>query len=301
MQENANTLKKYIPSLHWYGLKNQYHNWFFGDKPWLFGDKENYQSEGFLRGDFGISYKDKRPVSSVLWDAIGWTFPISLISIFLAYLIAVPIGVKSAVGKGTNSERIITTILFILYSLPSFWVATILIIYLCGGDYLDWFPPAVSLMNNPSDAGFFEVAGNTVYHLILPMVVWTYGSLAFISRQMRGGVLNVFNQDYIRTARAKGVKESTVIWRHAMRNSLLPIITLFAAVFPLAISGSFIIEFIFSIPGMGKISLEALVARNYPIVFTVMMFTAILTLIGTLVADLLYAMVDPRISYSKKK
>ncbi|MFN7015092.1 MAG: ABC transporter permease, partial [Bacteroidia bacterium] len=107
-------------------------------------------------------------------------------------------------------------------------------------------------------------------------------------------------QDYIRTARAKGLGEKNVIWKHAFRNSLIPIITLFASVFPLAISGSFVIEIIFSIPGMGKTTLEALVARNYPIVFTVMLLTAILTLIGNLVADVLYAVVDPRISFNKK-
>lgn len=301
MKEQANPYRKYIPSINWYGFSNQYHNWFFGDKPWFFGEKENYLSAGFLRGDFGISYQDRRPVSSILWDSIAWTFPISLLSILIAYSIAIPIGVFAAVKRGTKAEQAVSTTLFILYSLPNFWIATMLIIYLCGGDYLDWFPPAVSLMYNPPNAGFMEVAGNTAFHLVLPMIVWTYGSLAFISRQMRGGMLSVLNQDFVRTARAKGLKDSKVVWKHALRNSLLPIITLFAAVFPLAISGSFVIEYIFSIPGMGKVSFDALVARNYPVVFTVMMFTGILTLVGTLVADLLYAVVDPRISYSGRK
>ena len=116
---------------------------------------------------------------------------------------------------------------------------------------------------------------------------------------MRGGILGVFRQDYIRTARAKGLSENTVVWKHAFRNSLIPIITIFASLFPAAISGSFIIENIFSIPGMGKIALDALSGRDYPIVFTVMMFSAFLTLVGTLISDILYVIVDPRISFEK--
>lgn len=301
MIANKEAGNRYIPVLYWYGLKNQYHTWMFGDKPWFFGDNPNYTSAGFIRGDFGISYQDKRPVSSVLWDAISWTFWISLVSIIIAYLLAIPLGVNSAVNRGSKKDNIITTTLFILYSLPSFWVGTMLIIYFCGGDYFSWFPPAVSLMQHPFDAGFFEKGINVIYYLTLPIICWTYGSLAYLSRQMRGGMLSVLNQDFIRTARAKGLEKKTVVWKHAFRNSLLPIITIFAAIFPAIISGSIVLEFIFSIPGMGKVSLEALVSRNYPVVFTVMMFTAILTLVGMLVADLMYAVVDPRISYSEKK
>ncbi len=299
MVHNRSEFRKFIPSIHFYGTGNQYHRWMFGEAPWI-GEAKPGQSKGFMRGDFGISYQDKRPVSSVLWDAVRWTVLISVLSMIIAYVFAIPLGVTSAVKKGTKTERSITTSLFVLYSLPNFWIATMMIIFLCGGDYLDWFP-AFGLGTLPEDAPFWERFAETTYHLILPVACWTYGSLAFISRQMRGGMLNVIGQDYIRTARAKGLDENTVIWKHALRNSLIPIITLFANIFPLAISGSFVIESIFSIPGMGKVSLDALVARNYPIIFTVMMFTAILTLVGNLVADVLYAVVDPRISFSGKK
>ena len=187
-----------------------------------------------------------------------------------------------------------------LYSLPNFWIGTMLVIYLCGGDYFSWFP-APGADPIPDDAPFSYWITQTLYKSILPLFCWTYGSLAFISRQMRGGMLNVIGQDYIRTARAKGLDEKTVVWKHAFKNSLIPIITLFANVFPYAISGSFVIEFIFQIPGMGKLTLEALNARNYPVIFSSMMFTAILTMVGTLIADILYAVVDPRISFSQKK
>lgn len=281
---NSSPYTRYVPTVHWYGFENQYHRWI----------------SHFLVGDFGISYQDKRPVSSVIWDAVRWTLLLSLMSMILAYILAIPLGVLSAVRKGKRSERVITTFLFMLYSLPNFWIATMLIVFFCGGDYYDVFP-AFGLGNLPDDAPLFDRFWETSFHLVLPLFCLTYASLAFISRQMRGAMLNVIGQDYIRTARAKGLDEKDVVWKHALRNSLLPIITLFASIFPLAISGSFAIEQIFSIPGMGKISLEALISRNYPIVFTVMMFTAILTLVGNLVADILYAAIDPRISFSSKK
>lgn len=283
MISEKNPYSKYIPVIHFYGLNNQYHRWI----------------TGFLTGDFGISFQDKRAVSSVLYAALGKTIGISLLSLILAYLIAIPLGIHSAVKKGTQEEKTITTSLFLLYSLPNFWIATMLVVFLCGGDYLSWFPtPGAGPI--PDDAPFWYKLTEGTYRLILPLFCWTYGSLAFISRQMRGGILSSITQDYIQTARAKGLDEMQIIRKHALKNSMLPVITLFASIFPLAISGSFVIENIFNISGMGKLSLEALYARDYPIIFTVMMFTAILTMLGNLIADILYALVDPRISFTEK-
>jgi len=280
---NKNGWRKYIPKFHWYGFRNQYHHWLVG----------------FLHSDFGVSYQDMRPVRPIIWDAMKWTMGISFLSILLAYFIAVPLGVGAAVRKGSRGERITTTGLFMLYSLPNFWIATLLIIFFCGGDWFSWFP-APGAAPIPSDAPLMYHITQGLYRLILPLICWTYTSLAFISRQMRGGMLNVIGQDYIRTARAKGLPEKQVIWKHALRNSLLPVITLFANIFPLVISGSVVVEQIFSIPGMGQISYNALVANDFPVVFTDVMFAAMLTLVGTLVADILYAVVDPRISFTKQ-
>jgi len=284
IQVHATPYRKYVPAISWYGTANQYHRWL----------------SRFLQGDFGISYQDQRPVSSVIGDALPWTAGISLLSVILAYLIAIPIGIHAAVNKGRLSERIGTSSLFVLYSLPNFWIATMLVIFLCGGDWLHVFPgPGAAPV--PDDASLLVKIGTTSYRLILPLICWTYGSLAFISRQMRGGMLNVISQDYIRTARAKGLDEHTVIWKHALRNSLLPVITLFGEIFPLAVSGSVVLEHIFNIPGMGQLSYEALFSKNYPVIFAVLLITAFLTLLGNLVADIGYALVDPRISYSGKK
>ena len=281
MIQNQATYKTYLPSLHFHGLSNQYHDW----------------ATSFVVGDFGISYQDRREVSSVVWDALYWTFIISLISAILTYVISIPIGVRSALIRDTAEDKVTTVGLFVLYSLPNFWVATLLIIYFGGGDYFEWFP-AYGVGKLPETAPWYERLIDTSYHLILPVFCWTYNNFAFLARQMRTGMINVINQDYIRTAKAKGLGPQTVIWKHAFRNSLLPVITLFGNILPIMISGSVVLEMIFSIPGMGRLTLEAMFARNYPVVFTVVMFSAILTLIGYLLSDILYAIVDPRISYN---
>ncbi len=275
---------RYIPRIHWYGFNSQYHRWLFN----------------FLTGDFGISYQDQRPVKSSLIDAMKNTMSISLISIFLAYTLAIPLGIMTAVNKGTKKEKAVTTGLFILYSLPVFWIATLSVFFLCCGDYFCWFP-APGSAPIPEDAPLAYKLGEWLYRMVLPLFCLTYGSLAFISRQMRGGMIDVIGQDYIRTARAKGLDEKKVINKHALKNSLIPIITLFANVFPAAIAGSIVVEHVFNIPGMGKLSIDAIHARNYPVIFSTMMCTAILTMAGNLVADILYAVVDPRISFTSKK
>lgn len=281
----AQIWKVYIPSIHWYGTNNQYHRWLMG----------------LLQGDFGISYQDKRPIAQKLGEAVRWSLVINLISIVLAYLIAIPLGVTSAVHRGSLRDRSISLTLFMLYSLPSFWVGTMAIVFLCGGDYLGIFPPGgVQSTEHSADWSLIERLADWTYHLILPVIVYTYGSLAFLSRQMRTALLETIQQDYIRTARAKGLPQRLVIWKHAFRNSLIPIITLLASVFPSMISGSVILETIFSIPGMGFLSYGAMVARDYPTIIAVFTIGAVLTLIGILVADVLYAVVDPRISYTKR-
>ena len=253
----------------------------------------NEQSKGFLRGDFGKNFQLK-PVKDIIKNGMFWTILISTLSIILTYIISIPIGVYSARKKGKRADNMLSTFLFMLYSLPNFWVATLLILFL--GNYLGWFP-VFGLGDIPEGATALETASIRLYHLALPLFCWTYPSLAFLSRQMRGGMLNTLGQDFIRTARAKGLAEKTVIWKHGFRNSLLPIITLFANVFPRMVSGSIVVEVIFGIPGMGKTLLDAINNNDFPVVFTIVMLTALLTMIGYLIADILYSIVDPRIKY----
>ena len=202
MLVDKKTINRYIPTIYWYGLKNQYHQWI----------------SNFVVGEFGISYQDKRPVSSKIFDALKWSMILSILSIVIAYMVAIPLGVRSAVDKGKTSEKIITTGLFLLYSLPNFWVATMLIQYLGDGDGLGWFPTH-GLGELPETAPYWDRFFETAYHFILPLFCLTYASFAFISRQMRGGMLNVLEMDYIRTARAKGLKKQVVVWKHAFRQA----------------------------------------------------------------------------------
>ncbi len=187
-----------------------------------------------------------------------------------------------------------------LYSLPVFWIATLLQVFFTTPEYgMDWFPTA-GLSELPPTAPFWERLLDQTAHIFLPVVCLTYGSLAFISRQMRGGMLQVLDQDYIRTARAKGLPERRVIWRHAFRNALFPIITLIGSVFPSILAGSVVIEVIFGIPGMGKLTVDAIFARDWPVVFAVLMMASVLTVAGLLVSDMLYAWADPRVRFQKK-
>ena len=285
IKKNARPGLLYLPDIKWYGLDNQYHNWL----------------AGFLRLDFGISYYDSRPVADKMEDALFWTILINGMAILLAYLLSIPLGVFSAVWKDSLFDRSSTVILFILYSLPSFWIGTMLLVFFTTPEYgMDWFP-SIGLGNLPAEAPFWNRFWETASHLGLPVLCLAYGALAFISRQMRGGMLSVIRQDYIRTAWAKGLSSRTVIWKHAFRNSLFPIITLFASIFPAVFAGSVAIEVIFNIPGMGKLTIDAITQRDWPVVYTVLMLSAILTMAGILVADFLYAWADPRVSYSRNK
>jgi peptide/nickel transport system permease protein len=285
LNENPTYWKTYVPAFHLYGFENQYHRWLIK----------------LLQFDFGVSYGDKRPIADKMWEAIGWTFLISFISILLTYLISIPVGIYSARNRFTVKDNIITTVLFMLYSLPSFWVATILILLLCGGDYLALFPSnGVQDTLHDETWPLSQRLADWAWHLALPIFCFTYTALAFLSRQMRVGMLETLNQDYIRTARAKGLPENVVVWKHALRNSLIPIITQFSGIFPAMVGGSVILETIFSLPGMGFLSFNAVVLRDYPTIVAVFTLSGFLTLVGILVADILYAVVDPRISFSRK-
>jgi len=246
--------------------------------------------------DFGTSYTDQREVLDKIRERLPVSLTLSLVSIFLVYLIAVPIGVYSATHQYSVADKTITLFLFILYSLPNFWVATLLIMFLGGGDFLDVFPIYGLISDNYAELSLWGKVGDRLWHLVLPITCLTYVGLARISRFGRVGMLEAIRQDYIRTARAKGLSEKAVIFKHAFRNSIIPIVTLLAALLPAMLGGSVIIERIFSIPGMGQLAFESILNRDYPTIMAITSISALLTLIGILLADTCYALIDPRIS-----
>lgn len=292
LEEKSTKWKTYIPSIHFYGINNQYHQWLLGN---------GKDRKGILRGDFGKSYNDGQLIKNKIWDRIGISFALSIISILIAYLVSIPLGIYSAYKKDSTQDRAVSIMLFILYSLPSFFVGTLLLLWFSNPDNLYWFPE--SGIQNPItwDENWkwfqWQALEHRMPYLVLPLITYTYGSFAFLSRIMRIGMIEVVGQDYIRTARAKGLSEKVVILKHALRNSLLPIITVFAAVFPVSIGGSVIIEVIYTIPGMGLEIFTAIQNQDYPMIITFFTLAGFLTMVGYLVSDILYAVVDPRISY----
>jgi peptide/nickel transport system permease protein len=273
-------------TLRWNGSDNQYQLWMVD----------------LLKGDFGNSFQDQRPVLDKIAERVPITLTLALISEILAFVIAVPIGIYSAQKQRVNSklDKGVSATLFILYSLPVMWIGTMLIIFFGGGDFFAWFPNNGIHGNDYPFPSWWQNTTDLLWHIVLPIFCYTYGSLAFLSRQMRGSMLEVIRQDYIRTARAKGLSEKMVVYKHALRNSLIPIVTIMAGSLPALIGGSFIVETIFSIPGLGQLDFNAIIARDFPLIRGVFVITAVLTLVGILLADIVYSLVDPRIAFTKR-
>jgi peptide/nickel transport system permease protein len=245
--------------------------------------------------DFGSSLIDERPVRAVILEALPPTLLLTGTSLVCIYLAAVPLGILSAVHKGSRGDRVTSTVLFMLYSMPPFWVALLLVVLLGGGEFLSVFPIRGLASELPADAGLLARLGDVAWHLVLPVLCLTYPALARTSRFQRSATLEVIGQDYIRTARAKGLSERAVIVRHALKNSLLPVVTLLSVDLPWLIGGSVIIERIFTIRGMGMVTFEAILRRNYPVIMGVTTLVALVTMLAMLLGDLAIAWLDPRI------
>ena len=273
--------------------KSQFREFYNLDKPvivqffmWL---------KKIVRFDFGNSLIDGRPVIEKIGERLPATLLLGGISMLVIYLLAIPIGVSSAVKVNSPYDRIMTVVLFAGYATPGFWFALLLIMFF--GVHLEWLPISGMRPWYVEYYPFFDSLKDLVRRLILPVAATSLVSLAGISRYMRSGMLEVLRQDYIRTARAKGIKESRVIYKHALKNALLPIITIASMIIPSLIGGSFIIETIFGWPGMGRLGFEAIMNYDLYTVMGIGVISALLTLLGLVLADIMYAIVDPRIRY----
>ncbi len=247
-----------------------------------------------------IYFQQEKPIWPDLLDAIKVTVTLNLIVFGLIYLFAVPIGILSATYPNSSGDRVTTIGLFVLYSLPSFWAAEMLRIWFGDKSQAIWFPIMGLHSDDAASMTTWQWLLDSAHHVTLPILCMTYGGLAYISRQMRAGMLEVIRQDYIRTAEAKGAGKARVILIHALRNGLFPIITLFASLLPFLIGGSVIIETIFNIPGMGRFAFEGVLRREYDVVMTTLTLSAVLTLLGILVADVLYVLVNPQVTFENR-
>lgn len=245
--------------------------------------------------DFGNSFKDGRPALQKILERLPATVLLNVLSVLLMLVIAVPAGVYSAVRPYCFAERMLTVTVFICFSIPAFWAA--LLLMTVAGLWLGWLPVSGLVSFNFDELSLPAKMFDVAKHLILPLIVSTLGSFAVLSRYIRSGMMDVLKQDYIKTAYAKGLTEKQVILNHALKNALLPLITIIGLSVPGLIGGSFIIETIFSYPGMGRLGYDAVMARDYPVIMGIGVISAFLTLLGNIIADVLYFAADPRIRY----
>ncbi|HSO72995.1 MAG TPA: ABC transporter permease [Thermodesulfobacteriota bacterium] len=247
-----------------------------------------------VRLDLGRSFSpDGRPVWDKIRERLPVTISINLLAMVLILIIAIPIGVIAATHPHSWFDRGTTLFVFLGFAMPGFWLALLLMMLF--GVYLDWLPLSGLTSLFFDRLTIWGKIQDLARHLVLPISVSAFGGLAGMSRYMRGNMLEVIRQDYITTARAKGLAESTVIFKHAMRNALLPVVTILGLSVPGLIGGSVIFESIFAIPGMGQLFYSAVMSRDYPLVMGELVIGAVLTLCGNLLADISYALVDPRL------
>lgn len=275
-----------VPVFHWHGFDNQYHRWL----------------TNFVAGDWGESWFWRKPVWAALKFSFFSTLIINGLAILLAYLIAVPLGVAMARRRERAFDRVARWVLLLLFAMPVFWLGSLLVLMLATPDF------GIYIVKNGIVPESFQGSGRSFAgwcfsnfdKFILPIFTLSLHALAVLALQMRGGILENIGQDFIRTARAKGVGENAVYWRHAFRNALFPIITVFASVFPLIFTGSLVVEYLFQFPGLGMKTHEAFMKQDYPVLFAILMLAATFTILGNLIADLLYAWADPRVRFSKQ-
>lgn len=248
---------------------------------------------GVVTFDFGHSVIDRRPVRAVVLEKLPATFQLNLVAFLIAASLGVPIGLWSASRSGRLTERASAVGFFLLYSLPSFWVALMLIQFF--SVRLNVLPLFGMMSDQHEYLGAGARFGDRMKHLVLPALTLTYAQLAVFARFSKSAVTEVIRQDFITAARAKGAGNVAVMWRHAFRNALIPMITLLGLTIPYLLSGSVIVEKIFQWDGIGLLYYDAILARDYPVVMALTVVTAILTLLASVLADVLYAIADPRI------
>ncbi|MGA1866962.1 MAG: ABC transporter permease [bacterium] len=238
------------------------------------------------------SYKDNQPVLAKIYERFLNSLPLFVVATLLTWCLAFPLGIRAALHRGSLYDQSTTFLSYLLISLPSFFLAYILIIFTVKVFHI----PVIGLRTfGMESSAFLSQFNDRIWHLVLPSLLSATAGIAVLSRYVRGQMLETINQDYIRTAKAKGLPKETVYYKHALKNALLPFITMFGLILPGLIGGSVIIESIFAWPGMGRLGYEAILARDYPVILALNFISAVLVLLGTFISDVLYMFADPRI------
>jgi peptide/nickel transport system permease protein len=282
LKQNPTTEQLYKPKIHWFGTDNQYHYWL----------------SQFLKGNFG-SAKDDQTVSEKLKGPLSITFILSLFAIILAYIIGVPLGVFVATNRHTRLGQWAMRSIFAVYALPTFWLATLAAMFLTTHSYhLKLFPNVGLASDVPIGATIWQTLFLSAGHLILPILCMAIHPSTVIARQMQGAISDVLKKEYIQTARAKGLPQRRIVWHHAVRNALTPLITLLGQLIPTMIVGAFAIELVFNLQGMGRTTIDAIFSKDWSVVFAVLMLLSLVILMSNLLVDILYRWFNPRVRFS---
>ncbi len=254
-------------------------------------------ASNLIRLDLGDSYSYERPV----WNLILEKMPISLFfgitSFLLSYLICIPLGVYKAMNNGKWGDTITSIIIFSGYVMPAYALGVLFIVFLCGGSFLDWFPIAGIVSDNFEFLPWYQQIFDLLHHLILPLICFMIGEFAVLTMLMKNSLLDELKKDYIKTALVKGSSYRLAIWKHAVRNALLPIATRISEIFTIMFTGALLIEKVFDIDGMGLLSYNAILSRDYNLVMGIIFLSSVMTLFGRLFSDIIYVVVDPRIDF----
>lgn len=247
--------------------------------------------------DFGESFTYEEPVTDVIMSKFPVSLQFGVISIFLSYLICIPLGLIKAVKNGTKWDLISSFILFVMYSVPGFMLGILLIVFFAGGNFLEWFPVGDLYSDLYEDLTLWGKIQDRVHHFILPLISYMIGSFTVLTMLMKNSLLDEISKDYIRTARAKGVSEKMIYLRHGLRNALIPIVTGLGGFLTIFFAGSLLIEMIFNLDGIGLMSYQAVLERDYNLIMGSVFIQSVLMLIGNLISDIAYTVVDPRIDF----
>jgi len=253
--------------------------------------------KNIFKFDFGESFTYEEPVTDVIISKFPVSLQFGVISLFLSYLICIPLGVMKAVKNGAPFDIASSFALFVMYSIPGFMLGILLIVFFAGGSFYEWFPVGELYSDMYDDFSTWEKITDRVEHFILPLICYMIGSFTVLTMLMKNSLLDEVGKDYVRTARAKGLSERMVYLKHALRNSLIPIVTGLGGFLSVFFAGSMLLEMIFNLDGIGLMSYQAVLERDYNLIMGSLFIQAVIMLVGNLISDLAYVVVDPRIDF----
>ncbi len=253
--------------------------------------------KNLLMFDFGRSFTYEEPVIDVIQSKLPVSMQFGFVSLFLTYLICIPLGVKKAISAGGLFDKVSGLILYFAYSVPTLVLGIFLVVFFAGGSYYQWFPIGGVRSDNFENFGFLGQLLDRVHHFVLPTLCYLIGGFTQLTMLMRNTMLDVIKMDYVRTARAKGLSENLVYFRHALRNALIPVATGLGSFFAAFLAGSLIIETIFDLDGIGKLSYTSIFTRDYNVIMGLTFISSLLLVMGRLLSDIIYVLIDPRIDF----